>query len=1294
MNTLNQNTILTSVEAALVPSSNLIDGRTESDWLSFIADFASLINFYDANNQINGNWTPFLLKDPIIIVASIAKTNVTKQHSLFLNSCLHIESLLKDENNTKISELIHSLFEQIFQLFLKLEHWIQFLLKTNQEFSLKKYLFYQVEHIYSAQFWALLSLRSQLILHKIIAKVESVDLSVFQNADATIWQLNKDKKPYWEILDLEDTFLKNKVLDFIQALKNTGNQIFTFITTITQHAKASFEKLKETRSPFPDTILIRTFIQLLMHHRQQLNEISQKHLDFYYTDILKQHIKNALPDSVFIALNLSKKNSAFLLPKESSFDAGLDANKNPVVFSSNENVSLNPAKIVCAKTLAVTTIENTSSKLYLQNIATPSQLQKDETGKIEGWSIFGNNQSPDATNVSLGIAFASPLLYTKEGNRIIQVTITFNEATAFQFLNTDNFYLSTKENWLNVPVSIQESNSTNPSLTLNITLDTTQPAIETFTKNPDGYDSKWPLLKIVFDSYTNNVSIPIINTIEFKVTVQNNNSLQLYNDFGALDPKKPFELFGPTPTINSSFIIGSNEIFSKPLQSLAIDLTWDTLPKSFQTYYQEYNTYLSSIPLTQNQLVPNTSKSNGIIKKIENVIKEVAKITIGIIKKLLNTIIELLKEIVQLLKDILGIVDPNATTPFNNTCFTVDFEILNNSTWKNFNMMNQGISVDEEGNIKPVPYCVNEYCVPQADSTANLLFSTDSEAKKCELTTKSFFSYSASNACTTQVSSDPNISQTTEVLTTSETETTTIAIDPNIQNSELFFTEKSDSGFLKMALSGPNPYGFGFEIYPEIVANTALQNALQISKTFTDSKKIAAQPKLPFSPKLKTITANYCALQKYDLTQTNDFPLQCYTYAPFINYLTYDSATTVPVFNYNVGDNNINSSQIATGISVIPDLHNYKGFLYIELEEIIAPNVINFYVELGRKEGNIPTDTKPDYYYLSSSGWQLLPLLSDSTNNLSCSGILAFNFPKDISNKTHLMNSKNYWICLATKSEIANYPEITFLKTNGVLLTRSGSEYLVNTSEPKIDSDSISKSQNAIPEIANIVQPFASFGGKAMEDNNNKNKRVSNRLKTKDRVVNLMDYYSTIQQEFNDIYYSKAIYGNKTISVYVIKKVININDYNAFAPMISICEEEKIQHYLSERTSAFTTVTVANFSFLTVTINTSITINSDYEFEGVQKTVNAALKLFLSPWIATNSPQITIGENLKANDVIQFIKTIEGVSNVSNTLSFNTSQLSKTGDFIVQTDLSEIQLDQNTELIIGSNINHIINERD
>ena len=97
MNTLHQNTIITSLEAALTPSPYLIDGRTERDWLSFIADFGSLINFYDTNNKANSNWSPFLLKDPVVLLASISKTNVTNYHTLYLETGNQIEKAVEQD---------------------------------------------------------------------------------------------------------------------------------------------------------------------------------------------------------------------------------------------------------------------------------------------------------------------------------------------------------------------------------------------------------------------------------------------------------------------------------------------------------------------------------------------------------------------------------------------------------------------------------------------------------------------------------------------------------------------------------------------------------------------------------------------------------------------------------------------------------------------------------------------------------------------------------------------------------------------------------------------------------------------------------------------------------------------------------------------------------------------------------------------------------------------------------------------------------------------------------------------
>ena len=1271
MNALNQNTFMASLEDALVPSSQLIDDRTERDWLSFIADFASLINFYDGSNQINGNWSPFLLKDPIIILASISKTNVTKKHTLFLHTCTHINTLYeKDPNDKNISSLINTLFDQLFKLFLKLERWIHFLLKSDQKFSLKEYIINQVENSYSAQLWALLSLRKQLLLNKIIGGSETSDWSDFKPANPEVWEQNKDKKSFWEILQLNHDFLKNKIPDFIQAIKKTGDQLFTFVASICYHARITFEKLKDSKSRFPDTVLLRTFINLLMNHTKQLNEISQKHLNFYYGDILKQKIRTALPDSVFASIELRKKDSVFTLPENTQFNAGLDAQKNPIYFSSGGILNLNPASVLNAKTLYSATSSSNENTIYLQDIPTPSMLKKDESGKIMGWPTFGGNVPPIANAVQLGFAIASPLLLLREGNRTIQLTLNFNESNAISFLNNAKFYLSTQESWLPITPTITQNTKSDTSIILNISLDNKVSAIESFTQNPDGYISEWPLLKIVFNTVPN-ATIPILNSIQFDISVEELSSLQLFNDFGALDPKKPFELFGPTPAINNNFIIGSNELFSKPLQSFQVNLNWDTLPDSFQSYYLEYNKYITTSESNKNNLQPEPSnKPDSFIGKIVNILKSGLKIITGAIKKVTSTIVDLLKDIIQLLKDLLGIIEPDPTTPFNNVCFTVDFEILNNNSWSTFNMIKEEASTASDGSTTFIPYTSDASCVPEAETASNLLFSTNKKEEKCLLTDTSLFGY---NAPSTE-------------------ENNSSAVDPSIQQKPLVYSNESTSGFVKMTLTGPNPYGFGSQIYPEIVSSVALQNAMIISKDpKTNPKNLVPAAKLPFSPKLKKITANYKVSQKYDLSKTGNYPLYCYAYNPFTNYLTYDNSNGLPTLNFNVGDT-IQSPPSSTGVALVSSFYSYKGFLYIELKELIVSSEMNLYVELGRKEGNILSDTKPDYYYLGTNGWEILPVLSDGTYNLSCSGIINFNIPKNCSKSTTVMPTANYWICIATKSDISNYPDITFMQTNGVLLTRSDSNFLTDANEPKITANTITKTKSSIPEIENVIQPFASFGGKAMETEAIKNIRVSNRLKTKDRIANATDYFRMIQEEFSTIYYSKSVYQDNQVKIYVVRKCEDANDYNAFAPKITICLEEKIQQYLSDRVSAFTSVSVANFSFITVIVNATITLFDGYELQGVQKDINEALQLFLSPWISTTTTQIIIDNPLTNVEVINFIKTRPGVSNVSE-LYFTTSYTDKNGKLITQDQVTTISLVENPELLIASSLNHNINER-
>ena len=94
---IDQNSAINSLNEALVPSPYLIDERTEQDWLYFLTEFSKLINFYNDSNTIDGNWSPFLLKDPVFLMVSISKTNYKSLHSDYKNSCAEIQRLVQNE---------------------------------------------------------------------------------------------------------------------------------------------------------------------------------------------------------------------------------------------------------------------------------------------------------------------------------------------------------------------------------------------------------------------------------------------------------------------------------------------------------------------------------------------------------------------------------------------------------------------------------------------------------------------------------------------------------------------------------------------------------------------------------------------------------------------------------------------------------------------------------------------------------------------------------------------------------------------------------------------------------------------------------------------------------------------------------------------------------------------------------------------------------------------------------------------------------------------------------------------
>ncbi|WP_422360467.1 hypothetical protein [Reichenbachiella sp.] len=1172
---IDQSTTYRSFEQALDPTTAVIDSRSELDRLKFLSDFSHLIHFYDQENKINGSWNPLLMKDPVFLLADIAKFDLARIKKIFHKASQNLEDLLAfSPDSNLIGTYFNQLFKTLISLFQKLERWGHFMIKYHHEYNLKKYLLEGLKSRFSSYLFALIALIKEIELDQIIKGVTSFETSLFKDYDEEIW--SKGNQPFWQVLNLNTPQFSGQpsdqsehlVQEIFSAIRWVADQLFVFIHNIVAHARTDYQSVSTAKGQYPDTALLRSFAKLQDIYKNSLNQLSEKHLDFYYQRVLGQSKQSASPDHAFIAAKLPPHVTTFQLNKGTRFKAGADANKKPILFETIDSTNINSA--ILTDGYSISQFQNTENglwSLYKTPLAHPEVLKKDKAGNILSWKLFGGDPIDTSIQQSMSFVAACPLLLLNEGQREVNIHFAFESNINPDLFLASNYYLSTNASWLKLEKASNESDpiSANQAsyqcqfskedpnqLTLLIKLGQKASSIQKFAKAQDGLDTNWPMLRIEFVEFDQFTSPPVLISMTIDVNVAEIKTFELYNDFGTLNPKKPYPLFGPTPMPNSSFVIGSTELFSKPLTRLSFYLEWEGLPSDFQKYYQEYNNNMKLAEQTETT-TPTKTKSSGI----------------GSLLKKGST--------PQAAPEAL-----DKKEPFNNVCFSGQFEIMQNGEW---------------------------------------------EPLDSSLGDQKLFNVSDLNQLQPQTSFSFNWSDSSVLHPTT-----------SIQQSVLRYTDQSREGFVRLRLTTPE-YGFGSELYSKVIFNIALKNA----KDLMDKKASThAAASVPFVPKLKTLTASYQASQSYNLhqAQTNN-QLDCFTIS---------NGTTKPIYRSSP-DNQIPSQEknysidgiklAANKVRMHPAI-NRRGILNLSIKNLSSPGELNLYFDLARKVGEIPPKEPIAFHLYSSAGWTELVLLSDDTKNFTCSGIIKLSLPK--------IEASDTVLCIGVKGDPELFAHATLLLLNGMKLSRTGDDFLSDPSMPRIKAGSIKAPVEPMAELAKIVQPFASFGGKGAENLDKMNHRVATRIKTKNRSIGQEDYYQLIQQHFPEIFYAKSRYDRSTQStqVYVVKRFNQATDFGAFLPLIGVNFEEDLADFLSKRASAFANIKVTNFTPVFVGVSCTVTLEQNYGLGQSEAAINDQLKIFLSPWITSDQKQLKIDQGISETDVLNFIKTIEGVISVSD----------------------------------------------
>lgn len=340
--------------------------------------------------------------------------------------------------------------------------------------------------------------------------------------------------------------------------------------------------------------LLLTFVRSYCSIVKQFNDKFAKLPNFYRREILKASPKDAVQDSTFVVVypNKDVTRKTFSLPAGTRFNAGENADGNPLYYSLTEKSYIVPTTIksACA-------IFPQGGKI----ITTPLALDGTDNN-----TLFSTT-NPANTQQELGWALSSPMFSLAEGERKVEVCfvmcgrenrpvpdITPLLASGSPF----RLFISGSEGWTERVHTATYERAGN-HLLFSFTIADGEEALAPCCSDIHGIETKYPAVRIIIDEIPAiciDISSIKFKDIQIRVSVSDMHTFSLYSDVGEMDSSQPFYPFGTVGEKGSWFIFGSEELAVKKILNVSLKGTWNKLPDG--GYTSVYKDYALSQPVT------------------------------------------------------------------------------------------------------------------------------------------------------------------------------------------------------------------------------------------------------------------------------------------------------------------------------------------------------------------------------------------------------------------------------------------------------------------------------------------------------------------------------------------------------------------------------------------------------------------------------------------------------------------------------------------------------------------------
>ncbi|MFC3443805.1 hypothetical protein ACFOKF_21885 [Sphingobium rhizovicinum] len=348
----------------------------------------------------------------------------------------------------------------------------------------------------------------------------------------------------------------------------------------------------------PHYALFLAFLRLFEHVREAANSLTGRHLDFYYRSILMLKEQPAAPGHAHLLAELARQSDSHRFAPGLGFRAGKDGAGKDAFFANVRDMVANRAQVATLSTFYRHGGELVNGGALDQGRIFAAPVAGPLPPADQPWHSFFRKTYIDGAlkdiampPAEIGFAVASHYLLMAEGPRRIELIFTvegYAGQTGAEFREDISCLITTSEAWLEKPaVTFTAFSATSMKLTVDLTGADAPITPYVAGVHGRGFDTDLPMLLVVLRQdrarpYAYSALQTIMATqVAISVTADAVKALALSNDFGPVDPSKPFQPFGASPVAGSSLVIGSKEVFQKKLSTLEVSISWLTSPVVF-----------------------------------------------------------------------------------------------------------------------------------------------------------------------------------------------------------------------------------------------------------------------------------------------------------------------------------------------------------------------------------------------------------------------------------------------------------------------------------------------------------------------------------------------------------------------------------------------------------------------------------------------------------------------------------------------------------------------------------------